>query len=379
MKKKVALLVCAMLTISLLGACGKGKESGSTEDKSIAASVEEEAASEATSVVDDGLPVAEAGTPLSEIITLGQYENLELNRVISKVSDEEVDEAIAAELYDNVNDPEYGAQNGDIVDIAFVGKKDGVAFEGGTSESYNLTLGSNSFIPGFEDGCIGMKLDETRDLNLTFPENYQSAELAGQEVVFTVTINAISRPVELTDEWVAANHPEHENADSYRKLKRDELEAANLLNADNNLKAEIMGVIVDNATFTALSAEYIAAGEKVYDDSYNYMASLYGMDLATFIENTDGQEAYDAAKNQYARNACQRYMVLHAIEAEKGWSEEDEETQRRMLEYGDMNGGMSIEELKLLYGEENLYLNILADRVLDLAMESAVITDQYLD
>ena len=82
-------------------------------------------------------------------------------------------------------------ESGDTVNIDFEGKKDGVAFDGGTSQGYNLTIGSGSFIDGFEDGLIGVNVGDTVDLNLTFPEGYQNADLAGQDVVFTVTVNFI--------------------------------------------------------------------------------------------------------------------------------------------------------------------------------------------
>ena len=104
-----------------------------------------------------------------------------------------VDQYIQSVLDSNKNKEEVdrAVKDGDVVDIKYVGKKDGVEFDNGSSDSYELTIGSNTFIDGFEDGVIGMKKDETKDLNLTFPEDYNNTDLAGADVVFTVTVNHV--------------------------------------------------------------------------------------------------------------------------------------------------------------------------------------------
>ena len=132
-------------------------------------------------------------TDLSEYVNLPDYKNLSVD-----TSSEEYVSAYETELKSDVerNDLytkkyEGKVANGDIANIDYVGKKDGVAFEGGTAEEYDLTIGSHSFIDGFEDGLIGVNIGDTVDLNLTFPEGYQSAELAGKAVVFTVKVNYV--------------------------------------------------------------------------------------------------------------------------------------------------------------------------------------------
>ena len=98
--------------------------------------------------------------------------------------------AICGAMFLTACDSNAGAQNGDTVVIDFAGYKDGVAFDGGTAANFPLVLGSGQFVPGFEEQLIGMQVGETRDINITFPENYVT-ELAGQDVVFTVTVNQI--------------------------------------------------------------------------------------------------------------------------------------------------------------------------------------------
>ena len=99
------------------------------------------------------------------------------------------------------------AQSGDVANIDYVGKKDGVEFDGGSAQGYDLELGSGVFIPGFEDGVVGMEVGSTKDIPLTFPDNYGNADLAGADVVFTVTLNALKEATtpELTDEYVASD------------------------------------------------------------------------------------------------------------------------------------------------------------------------------
>ena len=144
---------------------------------------------------------------MSKVIKLGNYKGIEFKVEKVPVSDEEVEQQIQMILAQSSQTEEKDGdtvENGDIATIDFVGLKDDVAFEGGTGNDYDLEIGSGSFIPGFEEQMIGMKVNETRDLNLTFPENYQAAELAGQDVVFKVTVKKLSvkKEAELNDDFV---------------------------------------------------------------------------------------------------------------------------------------------------------------------------------
>ena len=130
-------------------------------------------------------------------VTLGQYTNLGVKKEKVKVTKEEVEERIKALLndYAELEVKEGKVADGDIAIIDFKGMKDGVAFEGGTAENYSLTIGSKTFIPGFEEALIGMNKGEEKDIDLTFPEDYMSEELKGQKVVFKVKVNEIKTRV----------------------------------------------------------------------------------------------------------------------------------------------------------------------------------------
>ncbi len=137
-------------------------------------------------------------------ITAMDLSTLSLERVVAKVPEEDIDEAIQrfAEHRENTTEVKRAAKSGDVVTIDFVGKKDGVAFEGGSANGYDLKLGSGSFIPGFEDQLIGKKAGNTAVVKVTFPEGYGNAELAGQPAEFDVTVHAVKEtsPAEINDE-----------------------------------------------------------------------------------------------------------------------------------------------------------------------------------
>ena len=151
---------------------------------------------------------------VEKYVTLGDYDGMEVEVAGDfEVSDEDVVNYINGMLsyYPSYEDTDkQTVEDGDCVNIDYEGKKDGVAFDGGTAQGYLLEIGSNTFIDGFEEGLIGVNVGDTVDLDLTFPENYQSADLAGAAVVFTVTVNKIVEKAEisydeLTDEYVSSN------------------------------------------------------------------------------------------------------------------------------------------------------------------------------
>ena len=172
---------------------------------------------------------------VEKYVTLGDYDGMEVEVAGDfDVSDDEVVDYINGMLtyYPSYEDTDkQTVEEGDCVNIDYEGKKDGVAFDGGTAQGYVLEIGSGTFIEGFEEGLIGVNVGDTVDLNLTFPENYQSADLAGADVVFTVTVNKIVKKVEasydqLTDEYVASNL-NYESVDALYNETKSYLESSN--------------------------------------------------------------------------------------------------------------------------------------------------------
>ena len=390
MKKKwmTAVLLLSVGAFAVCG-CGKNTDKTDTDSKTESASV---TSSESSSSVAgytspeeiDGAPVVEEEVPVSECVTLGEYKGITLEKKVEKVTDEQVEQAMLDDATITIEDPEEPVKEGDTVDIAYVGKIDGKEFEGGSSDSYNLTIGSDTFIDGFEDGVIGMKTDETKNLNLKFPDNYGNADLAGKDVVFTVTVNAITRPAggeegwEFTDEWVQKN-TDCSTVEEFRTEKRDQLTAANEKTAESDLESTALETVVRNSAFHKIPRSYVMMGENSYDSSYAYIASnYYGMKLEDYLEQYMDVETYNSQKAEYAKNMAESAVVIKAIEEAEGWSTEDQEYQS-MLNDAAANAGMSTEDYLKNYGEENAKLSIMMHRAIRLVLDQADIQEVSVD
>ncbi len=186
-------------------------------------------------------------------VTLGDYKKLNIEKKKVSVAAKDVDDIITRmrEGMAEKKAVSRAAKNGDEVVIDFVGKKDDIAFDGGTATDYNLKLGSNSFIPGFEEGIVGKKIGETFDLDLEFPDSYHVDELAGAKVVFTTTLKTIQELVlpEVDDEFVKKTGAE--KITTVAELKADikqELTAQKEREAAEKRKDELVGALVDSST-----------------------------------------------------------------------------------------------------------------------------------
>ena len=211
MKKKMLAVLLAVTVTMAFTACGdKSKEQDSTAEDT------KETAQENTEDTAEAVAEAVAEKPGSymkdlraaDYVILGNYKGVEITLDEPEVTDEYLEGYIDYVLQNSaVSTPvlDRPVEMGDVVNIDYVGKIDDVAFDGGTAQGYDLTIGSGRFIEGFEDGCIGMEVGETRDVEATFPDPYtNNPDLAGKVAVFTVTVNSISveEIPELTDEYV---------------------------------------------------------------------------------------------------------------------------------------------------------------------------------
>ena len=188
-----------------------------------------------------------------DYIELGQYKGLKVTRMSSEVTKEELEEEYNNNLEyllspEPVTDRD-DVREGDTVNIDFVGKLDGEAFEGGSAEGYDITIGSGTFIPGFEDGLIGTKAGEQTELNLTFPDNYPNDKnLEGKPVVFEVSVNSIKRPPEPTDEKIkTATEGKFSTIEEYKKSLKESLDRKAADYADSEMYKDLWDQVVDNA------------------------------------------------------------------------------------------------------------------------------------
>jgi trigger factor len=348
------------------------------EESATEAQTEAEAETEAETEVELEHPDYTA----LDYVTLGEYKGLTVTRTPLEVTDEEIDEEIRydVELADALEVIEEGeVQEGDIANIDFEGKKDGEAFDGGTSEGYDLEIGSGSFIDGFEDGLIGVAVGETVDLDLTFPEYYGNEELAGQDVVFTVTVNSIQRMPELTDELVSTiTDGEYTDVASYRDSVGEELMAEKQENAEDEIQSELLTLIANTSTINDYPQELLDYGAQTMTNYYKQYAELYGMEFADFLETFFGmtEDDFAAEVDVAVKESVQQEMFLQAIAETEGLDISDAEYAEGCENYAEMYGYESGDAFAEAYSEKIIRLSLLQDKVFDLIRDNAIITEE---
>ena len=313
-------------------------------------------------------------------VELGEYKGLAVEIAQQEVTDEAIDAEIekdrekASRTIDIEDRP---IQDGDIVNLDYAGTVDGVAFEGGTAEKQTMTIGSGRFIPGFEEQMIGMSIDEEKDLNVTFPDPYQSQELAGKEAVFHVKVNGIQmveRP-ELDDDF-AQDISDFDTfadykADVVKKLtervkKNNENMAKNALvdKAVENAKVDIPQAMIDRQSDYMIQEMEMQSAYQGFrlDDYLKYM----GMTREALKAQNEG-EATRRVKNE---------LVIDAIRKAEGIEPTEEDIEKQIAEQAERYG-QDVEDFKKnLTDEQRAYLkdDAAIAKVLDLMMESATIT-----
>ena len=248
-------------------------------------------------------------------VTLGEYKGVTVEKAETTVSAKEVNEKLAAELEKNarVVEVEREIKKDDIATIDFVGSVDGVEFEGGKGEDYPLTIGSGTFIPGFEDQLIGHKAGETVDVKVTFPENYGAKDLAGKEALFVTTIKAVKeKQVPAADDEFASEVSEFDTLDEYKKdlkktLKEEKEKAATSTNERN-----VIAKVVENAS-VEIPAPMLEAqlDNMLYD--YQTRLAQQGIPMDQYLQITG--QTVEQIKEQMKASAEKNLKTSLVIEA----------------------------------------------------------------
>jgi trigger factor len=267
-------------------------------------------------------------------ITLGDYKKLKVEQDKITVNAKDVDEIIDR-MRGGMGEKkavERAAKNGDEVKIDFVGKKDDVAFDGGTGTDYDLTLGSNSFIPGFEEGIIGKKTGETFDLPLKFPETYHVADLKGADVVFTTTLKEVKEIAlpELTDEFAASAGPFKTVADLKADIKR-ELTTQKEREATEKLKDNLVKQLIEISKVPVPEILLSDQAESIERDmTQNLM--YQGLTLDQYLENK-GFESKEKWLSTEVREAAEKRVQAGLVLAELSKAEKIEATSKELEEH----------------------------------------------
>lgn len=316
-------------------------------------------------------------------VTLGDYRNLAVSVEKPAVSDEECDQLLLAVYQSNVTRENGGildrpVENGDIANIDYVGTKDGVAFGGGTAADTNLEIGSGSFIPGFESGLIGAMPGETRELNLTFPEGYKNnVELAGQAVVFTVTVNFIQPGMEdMKDSVVAAL--DIDGITNVQELRRDVYDYLDRQMEQQYLYS-VQDAIIEQLTNESIMGDlpeyYLENYRQLYRDSIEKNALSINTTPDIYTNYYFGMNSEDYAV-LYGEVQARQELMLQAIANQEGWTVGDDELDGLINDYALGVGYNSAEELEAEIPKELLRNFFMSERVMEHLVEMVTGTSQ---
>ena len=349
-------------------------ESENASETETGSEAESETGSEEESETETEFNVADIPEyDASEYVTLGEYKDLTVEVTPVEVTDEQVMDKIASETKQTLT--EGTVESGDTVNIDYVGKIDGEEFDGGSAEGYDLEIGSCTFIDGFEDGIIGMQVGDTKDLELKFPEDYHSTDLAGKDVVFTVTVNSISRVPELTDE-VADSVVEGMTAEAYQESVRQDLEDQAKESQKTEAEQKLLQAVYENATIDGYPEENLQYTIKRAKDYYEWLASMYGMSLDDYLKNYGmTQDEFNEQIQPLAEEALGEEMTLLAIAKEENIEVSDEEYEAGLARYAEAQGMDDPSKLEEAYGENYIKNSLLQEKVLEFLYENATIEE----
>ena len=313
---------------------------------------------------------------VSPEVTLGEYKGLDIHKDEVNVTDEDV-EAELSKVQDRFADwvlREEGqpAEDGDQVTIDFVGKKDGEPFEGGSGENYPLELGSNTFIPGFEEQLVGVKTDDVKDVTVTFPEDYQAADLAGKEAVFTVTVHDIKykdRP-EVNDELIAQLKRDGvETVEKFKEVTKEDLTKERERAADEKFTNDLMEAISDNATVEIPAVMIENEVDNLYRDFTNRMQQS-GFTAEQYFAATGQTEAdLKATMRPDAQRRVKGSLVLDAVIKAENIEISDEDVEKEYTEMSTLYN-MDVEQIKKLLPAENIKDDLAQQKALELIKSS---------
>ncbi len=314
--------------------------------------------------------------PVKPEVTLGQYKGIEVKDIKTEVSDAEVVAEIKALLSQNGSlEPKEGpVELGDTAIFDFDGYLDGVPFEGGKSENYQLEIGSNQFIPGFEEQMVGMAVGENKELHVTFTAEYQAENLAGKPVVFKVLLHEVKTKVttELNDEWVLSLSKE--NVSTVEELNiatRKELEDKKQKEAENVITEQVITKVLDGATVD-IPKEMIDEEVKQYKESVQQQAKQYGLEFDMFLSLSGATpEQFEAQALSDSTRRVTTTLVLEAVAKAENLTATKEELASKYEELA-TRYNMPVEDIKKYLPADILSNDVAINKAYKLVVDSAV-------
>ena len=328
-------------------------------------------------VNDDGVAFHATVTVKPEV-TLGDYKGIKLDKVEYNVTVDDVQAEIdraRKQAGRRVEVTDRAVENGDIVNLDYSGSADGVKFDGGTAQGQELVIGSGSFIPGFEDGMVGMNVGETKDITVKFPENYHAENLAGKDAVFTVTVNKIEKEElpELNDEF-AKEVSKFDTLDEYRADIEKRLTEENTRRADAENENKLVEAIVNNASVEIPSCMIEHQLDHIVEEMRYRLSYMYrGMKLEDYLKYTGGtiEELREARKADAERDVKTR-LTLEAIVKAENLDVTDAEVEAEIVRMAQAQGKSADELKKHVDARQTEYIrnDILSKKLLTLLKDA---------
>lgn len=282
-------------------------------------------------------------------VELGKYKGIELSKVEYKVTDEDVEHELGHRAEHNariVSVENRAVENGDIVNLDYKGTVDGVAFQGGTAEKYDLTIGSGSFIPGFEEQVIGVKIGEEKDINVKFPEKYHSKDLAGKDAVFSIKVNEIKvKETPKLDDEFAKDTSEFDTLEELKADIRKTLEENNKNRAENEMENKAIDLVCEDVKVEIPNGMIELEIDKGIENIAQRM-KMQGISLDQYLKilGKTEKDLRDEYRESAEKNVKYRLVIDKLIEVEK--IEADKEDVKKELENMAKYYGQKVEELE---------------------------------
>lgn len=327
--------------------------------------------------IDENGVVLKAKFYVKPEVTLNAYKGLKATKTVAEVTEEDINNEVELTRKRNgrvVDVTDRAVEDGDIAVIDYEGFCNGVAFEGGKGENYSLAIGSNSFIPGFEEQIIGHSIDESFDINVTFPTEYHSEELAGKDATFKIVIHGIKKNElpELDDEF-AKDVSEFDTLDEYKADIKAKLQAKNEKSAENSVEEQLINALLENFEAEIPAAMIEGEAENLVRD-FDSRLRMQGLDLNTYckytgqtLETLREQNMPMAERQVKTRLALEKIVELEAIVAS---DEEAEEEFTKMAQAYSMN----VEDVKKYIEADAIKADICVKKAVDFVKANAEIT-----
>ena len=255
-------------------------------------------------------------------VELGKYKGIEIKKIEYNTTDKDIEHELGHMAERNsrlVSIEDRPVEKGDITTIDFVGSVDGVEFEGGKAENHELEIGSNTFIPGFEDQIIGMKIDEVKDIKVKFPDDYFSKDLAGKDAVFKVTLHEIKKKeLPKIDDEFAKDVSEFDTLDELKNSIKEKLDTENTEKAKYETEEEAIKTVCDNTKLDIPNGMIELEIDNMIKDMENRL-SYQGLNLNQYLQimGKTETEIRDNFKEQAERNIKSRLVLEAIVKAEK--------------------------------------------------------------